>query len=67
MIIFSRGKVCDEDKKCITSTKLQKLHENPKIEENEKQLSKVPRVTYTEFENALGCDMGKRPQEQVEK
>jgi len=30
-----------------------KLHENPKIEENEKKLSKVPRVTYNEFENSL--------------
>jgi len=43
-------------------SKLEKLHENPKIEENEKQLSKVPKVTYIEFENALECDMGKHLQ-----
>jgi len=32
---------------------MEKLHENPRIEENEKQLSKVPKVTYNEFENVL--------------
>jgi len=30
-------------------SKLEKLHYNPKIEENEKQLSKVPKITYNEF------------------
>jgi len=38
--------------------KLDKLYENPKIEENEKQLSKVPKVIYNEFLNALECDPG---------
>jgi len=38
-------------------TKLEKLHENPRIEENEKKLSKVPRVTYNEFENSLEHDL----------
>jgi len=38
-----------------------KLHENPRIEENEKQLYKAPRVTYNEFENSLERDSGKRP------
>jgi len=35
-----------------------KLHENPRIKENKKQLSKVPRVTYNEFENSLEHDWG---------
>jgi len=38
------------------SYKLEKLYENPKIEENEKQLSKVPKVIYNEFGNALARD-----------
>jgi len=42
--------------------KIEKLHENPNIEENEKQLSNVPKVTYNEFENTLECDAGKRLQ-----
>jgi len=34
---FLKMKACDEDeKKAPTSFKLEKLHENPKIEENEK-------------------------------
>jgi len=34
-ILFVRGKVCDEDEKdTSTSTKLEKIHENPKIKEN---------------------------------
>jgi len=48
-------------KKISISTKLVKLHENPRIEENEKQLYKAPRVTYNEFENSLERDSGKRP------
>jgi len=60
---FYKRNVCDENEKnAFTSSKLEKLHDNPKIEENEKQLSKVPRVTYNEFENALERDPGKRPQ-----
>jgi len=43
-------------------SKIEKLHENPNIEENEKQLSKVPKVTYNEFENTLERDPGKRLQ-----
>jgi len=31
------------------SHKFEKLYENPKIEENEKQSSKVPKVIYNEF------------------
>jgi len=38
------------------SYKLEKLYENKKIEENEKQLSKVPKVIYVEFENYLERD-----------
>jgi len=49
-------------KNVSTSSKLEKLHDNPKNEENEKQLSKVPRVAYNEFENTLECDPGKHPQ-----
>jgi len=33
-----------------------------KIEENERQVYKIPKVTYNEFENALECDPGKRSQ-----
>nr|KYP39172.1 hypothetical protein KK1_039536 [Cajanus cajan] len=43
-------------------TELEKFPENPRIEENEKQLSKVHKVTYNEFENSLERDPGKRPQ-----
>jgi len=49
-------------KKMHLSSKIEKLHENPNIEENEKQLSKVPKVTYNEFENTLERDPGKRIQ-----
>ena len=42
------------------SYKLEKLYEE--IEENEKQLSKVPKVIYNEFENALERDSGKHHQ-----
>jgi len=57
---FFKWKACDEyEKKAFTSTTLEKFHENPRIEEIEKQLSKVPRVTYNEFEKSLelirGC------------
>ena len=31
------------------SHKFEKLYENPKIEKNEKQSSKVPKVIYNEF------------------
>ena len=38
---FFKRNACDEDeKKTSTSSKLEKLHDNPKIEENKKQLSK---------------------------
>jgi len=38
-------KTCDEyEKNASTSSKIKKLYENPKIEENEKQLFKVPKV-----------------------
>ena len=57
---FFKRKACDEDEKnASTSSKIEKLHENPNIEENEKQLSKVPKVTLNEFENTLECDPGK--------
>jgi len=60
---FFKRKACDEDEKNVsTSSKIEKLHENPKIEENKKELSKVPKVIYNEFENALKCDMGKHIQ-----
>jgi len=60
---FLKRNAYDKDEKNVfTSSKLEKLHDNPKNEENEKQLSKVPRVTYNEFENVLECDLGKRPQ-----
>ena len=53
---FFKRNACDEDEKNVsTSSKLEKLHDNPKNEVNKKQLSKVPRVTYNEFENALEC------------
>jgi len=42
---FFKRNVCDEDQKNASMlTKLKKLYENRRIEENEKQLSKVPRV-----------------------
>jgi len=51
---FFKRKACDKDEKnAFTSSKIEKLHENPNIEENEKQLSKVPKVTYNEFENTF--------------
>jgi len=57
---FYKRNVCDEDEKnTFTSSKLEKLYGNPTIKENEKQLYKVPRVTYNEFENTLECDLGK--------
>jgi len=35
--LFFKRKTCNEDEKNVsTSTKLEKLHENPRIEENEK-------------------------------
>ena len=49
-------------KKMHLSSKIEKLHENPNIEENEKQLSKVSKVTYNEFENTLEHDPRKRLQ-----
>jgi len=33
----------------FTSIKFEKFHENPRIKNNKKQLSKVHRVTYNEF------------------
>jgi len=37
---FFKRKTCDEDEKnASTSSKIEKLHDNPNIEENEKQLS----------------------------
>jgi len=56
---FFKRKTCDEDEKnASTSSKIEKLYENPNIEENEKQLSKVSKVTYNEFENTLERDPG---------
>jgi len=58
---FFKRKACDEGEKNVSmSSKIDKLHENPKIKENEKQLSKVLKITYNEFENALECDSEKR-------
>jgi len=60
---FYKRNVCDEEEtNAFMSSKLEKLYDNPKIKENEKQLYKVPRVTYNEFENALERDPGKRSQ-----
>ena len=60
---FFKRKTCDEDEKnAFTSSKIEKLHDNPNIEENKKQLSKVPKVTYNEFENTLERDPRKRLQ-----
>jgi len=57
---FFKRKAYDEDEKTTsTFSQIEILHENPKIEENEKQLSKVPKVTYNEFENVLEGDPGK--------
>ena len=51
---FFKQKACDEDEKSTSmSYKLEKLDENPKIEENEKQLYKVLKVIYNEFGNAF--------------
>jgi len=56
---FFKRKAYDEDEKnAFTSSKIEKLHENPNIEENKKQLSKVSKVTYNEFENTLERDPG---------
>ena len=53
-------KACDEDEKnASTSSKFEKLHENPNIEENEKQFSNVSKVIYNEFKNTLERDPGK--------
>jgi len=42
---FVKRNACDEDEKnASTSYKIVKLHENPKIEENEKQIYKVPKL-----------------------
>jgi len=36
LIFLFKRKTCDEDEKNVsTSTKLEKIHENPRIEENE--------------------------------
>ena len=60
--LFKR-KACDEDENnASTSSKIEKLHDNPNIEENEKQLSKVPKVTCNEFEHTLERDPRKRLQ-----
>jgi len=60
---FFKRKACDEDEKnASTSSKIEKLHDNSNIEENEKQLSKVPKVTHNEFENTLERDPEKRLQ-----
>jgi len=54
---FFKRKSCDEDEKnASTLSKIEKLYENPKLRKNEKQLSKVPKITYKEFENALEGD-----------
>ena len=56
---FFKRKAYDEDEKTTsTFSQIEILHENPKIEENEKQLSKVPKVIYNEFENILERDRG---------
>jgi len=60
---FFKRKTCDEDEKNASmSSKIEKLHDNSNIEENEKQLSKIPKVTYNEFENTLERDPRKRLQ-----
>jgi len=60
---FFKRNACDENEKNASmSSKLEKLHDNSKIEENKKQLSKSPKVTYNEFENALQRGPGKYPQ-----
>jgi len=42
---FFKRKACDEDENnASTSSKIVKLHENTKNEENKKQLSKVPKL-----------------------
>ena len=57
MIFFFKWKACDEDEKSTSmSYKLEKLYENSNIEENEKQLSKVPKLIYNKFWNALERD-----------
>jgi len=50
LIFFFKWKACDEDEKSTSmSYKLEKLYENSNIEENEKQLSKVPKLIYNKF------------------
>jgi len=57
LIFFFKWKAYDEDEKSASmSYKLEKLYENPKIEENKNQLSKVPKLIYNEFENDLELD-----------
>jgi len=54
---MKRMKTCDENEKDVfMSTKLEKFHENSIIEDNEKQLYRVPIVTYNEFEKSLEHD-----------
>jgi len=51
---FFKRIVTHKDEERLTSTsKPENCLENPKIKENEKQLSKVPRVTYGELENVI--------------
>jgi len=55
--LFSRERVVMKMKKMHPRlSKIEKLYENPKLRENKKQLSKVPKITYKEFENALESD-----------
>jgi len=61
IVSFCKRNVCDEDDKNeSTSTKLEKLNENSRIEENKKQLSNVHRVTYNEFEKSFASSMIER-------
>jgi len=60
---FFKRNACHEDEiNASILSKLEKLHDNPEVEENEKQLSKIPKVIYNEFENALERDPEKRLQ-----
>jgi len=43
-------------KKCIWLTKLEKFHGNQEFMRMEKQISKVPRITYKKFKNSLERD-----------
>ncbi|XP_004488955.2 uncharacterized protein [Cicer arietinum] len=60
---FFKRKFCDgeRDEEIITSTS-ETISENPRIEENNIRLSKVPRVFEDDFEKCLERDPGKRPQ-----